>query len=246
MEIIAHRGASHDAPENTLAAFRLGYAQQADGCELDIHRTLDGRILVSHDPDTSRTTCVRLRIAEHPLAELQKLDAGSWGPWRGKGFCEHLPALEEVLAIVPRNRKLFIEIKCGPQVLPELRRVVAASGLSPGQISLIGFDLETLREAKLELPDTLGLWLVAADPRTQAVTPPELLIRKARSAGLDGLDLHHGFPIDRPFVEQIHSGGLSLYAWTVDDPAVARSQAAAGVDGITTNRPLWLREQLAP
>jgi glycerophosphoryl diester phosphodiesterase len=71
------------------------------------------------------------------------------------------------------------------------------------------------------------------------------LIPQAKAAKLDGLDLDGGFPIDGAFVQKVHGAGLKLYTWTVDDPEVARKEAAAGVEGITTNRPGWLREQLA-
>ena len=73
----------------------------------------------------------------------------------------------------------------------------------------------------------------------------EELIDQAKAAKLDGLDLASGFPIDSAFVQKVHAAGLKLYTWTVDDPEVARKEAAAGVEGITTNRPGWLREQLA-
>ena len=83
-----------------------------------------------------------------------------------------------------------------------------------------------------------------ADPKTKR--PPELedLIRKCKGAGLDGLDLDGKFPIDSAFVGKVHAAGLKLYTWTVNDAEAAKRQAAAGVDGITTDRPLKLREAL--
>jgi glycerophosphoryl diester phosphodiesterase len=73
----------------------------------------------------------------------------------------------------------------------------------------------------------------------------EEMIQKAKAAKLDGLDLNSNFPIDKDFVDKVHKAGLKLYTWTVDDVAVAKAEAEAGVDGITTNRAGWLREQLA-
>jgi glycerophosphoryl diester phosphodiesterase len=70
------------------------------------------------------------------------------------------------------------------------------------------------------------------------------LIKKTKAAHLDGLDLNSNFPIDKEFVKKVHDAGLKLYTWTVDDPAVAKAEMDAGVDGITTNRAGWLREQL--
>ncbi len=231
VEILAHRGASEDAPENSLAAFRLGWEQQADANELDIHLTLDGRLAVIHDASTKRTAGVDKPVARQTMAELRALG---------------VPALEEVVALLPANRRLFIEIKCGPEALPELRRVLEASGKPASAFALIGFGYDTMVKAKRSLPDVPVCWLASwkEDAKTGKRPELDLLIAKAREGGLDGLDLHHEFPIDAAFVGRVRAAGLKLYTWTVDDAAVARRQAAAGVDGITTNRPGRLRREL--
>lgn len=241
-EIIAHRGASFDAPENTVAALRLGYAQGADAGELDIHLTQDGRIVVIHDADTARVSGHKQPVAVQTLAELRTRNAGQWGQWQGSGFAEKIPELAEILALVPAGKRLFIETKVGVEILPELGRVIRASGLAPAQLPLITFDLTTARAVKQQLPAHEVCWIVD-HPKTG--TAIEELIQKAKDAGLDGLDLNHRFPIDAEFVRKVHAAGLKLYTWTVDDPVVARNLAAVGVNGITTNRPGWLREQLA-
>lgn len=245
IEIIGHRGASFDAPENTLASFKLGYQQHADADELDIHLTQDGKIVVIHDADTARTTGVTNKVAQLTFTELRQLDAGNRGKWQGQGFSEKIPSLDEVLALIPDGKRLFIEIKCGPEVLPELGKTLQRAGKKPQQTVLIGFAYETMKEAKAKFPNLQVCWLAAAEKKTKKYPPVEELIRKAKAANLDGLDLESGFPIDSEFVRQVHQAGLKLYTWTVDDPAMARTEAAAGVDGITTNRPGWLREQLA-
>lgn len=245
MEIIAHRGASYDAPENTLSSFKLGYQQNADADELDIHLTKDGKVIVSHDGNTARTAGVTNAIAEKTFDELRRLDVGKWGKWKSGKFSEKLPALAEVLELIPDGKRLFIEIKCGPEVLPELKAVLERAGRRPEQTVLIGFGYETMKQAKLVFPQLQVLYLAANDQRTKQYPPVEQLIEQAKAANLDGLDLAWGFPIDEAFVRKVHQAGLKLYTWTVDDPEVARKEAAAGVDGITTNRPGWLREQLA-
>lgn len=245
VEIIGHRGASFDAPENTLSSFKLGYQQQADADELDIYLTRDGQIVVIHDGDTVRTAGVSNKVAAATFDELRRLDVGQWGKWQGKGFSEKIPTLNEVLALIPDGRRLFIEIKCGPEVLPELGRVLKHAGRKPEQTILIGFGYDTMKQAKAAFPHLQVMWLVAAERKTKKYPPVEKLIQQAKAAKLDGLDLESGFPIDSGFVQRVHSAGLKLYTWTVDDPEVARTEAIAGVDGITTNRPGWLREQLA-
>jgi glycerophosphoryl diester phosphodiesterase len=245
VEIIAHRGASHDAPENTLSSFKLGYQQGADADELDIYRSKDGKIVVIHDSNTSRLAGVTNKVEAQTSAELRQLEIGQWGQWKDKGFSEKIPFLNEVLPLIPEGKQLFIEIKSSAMILPELRKMLKRSGKAPRQTVLIGFDYETMKLAKARMPKLKVLWLVSSDPKTKQFPPVEELIQKTRAARLDGLDLNSGFPINNEFVQKVHQAGLQLYTWTVDDPAVARQEADAGVDGITTNRPQWLREQLA-
>lgn len=240
MEIIAHRGASHDAPENTLAAVRLGWSQDADAVEVDVHLTADGRLAVIHDPDTRRTARAERLVRDLTLEELQRLDAGAWKSPVFAG--EPVPALDGVLALVPPGRRVFIEVKSGPEAVGELVRCLAHSRLSPAQIVVISFELETVRRAKRQLPRCTVCWIVERDSEVGR-WPREEILRRAREAGLDGLDLEAEW-VDEAWVKQTRAAGFKLFVWTVDDAPLARRLAAAGVDGITTNRPRWLREQL--
>lgn len=245
VEIIAHRGASHDAPENSVAAFKLGWEQGADAVELDIRLTQDAQIAVLHDATTKRTTGVELPVAESSLEILRRLDAGSW---KGvKWTAEKIPILAEALATIPNGKRAFIEIKCGQEVLPVLGRVMAESGKEPEQMALIGFSYETMRKARELWPEAPIYWIVSnkADKTTGRLPNIDKLIAKAQEAGFSGLDLDAKFPIDAAFVAKVRAAGLKLYVWTVNDAAVARNLVAAGVDGITTDRPGWLREQLS-
>ena len=245
VEIVAHRGASHDAPENTLAAFKLGFEQGADADELDIYLSKDGKIVVIHDKDTARTGGVKKKVADQTFRELRALEAGQWGKWKRSQFHEKIPLLEEVLEIVPSGKKLVIEIKCGPEVLPELQKVLRESGKKPEQINLISFGYETIQQAKALLPQYAALWLASWTTNAAGAYPKiDDLIAKAQAARLDGLDLDWKFPINKKFVQKVKAASLRLFTWTVDDPDVARQEIEAGVEAITTNRPRWLREQL--
>ena len=235
---------SHDAPENTLAAFNLAWKQAADTVELDIYQAKDGQIVVLHDKTTQRTTGIALLVADSTLAELQQLDAGSWKDTAWKG--ERIPSLEQVLAAKPRGKGLFIEIKCGPEVVPELARVIHKSGQPPAELMIIGFDYETMKQAKVRLPQLAVYWIVSTKKASGGKLPAiDELIGKAQQAGLDGLDLSQSFALDPAAVARVHRAGLKLYTWTVNDVDVARSLVALGVDGITTDRPGWLCQQLA-
>jgi glycerophosphoryl diester phosphodiesterase len=118
VEIIGHRGASFDAPENTMAAFRLGYEQGADGVELDIHLTKDNRMVVMHDYDTARVGGSTNKIAQSTLAELREYEIGHWGKWTNANFHEKIPLLSEVLAIITFNYDSAIAAK---KTLPQLK-----------------------------------------------------------------------------------------------------------------------------
>ena len=256
VEIIGHRGASHDAPENTLSSYKLGYEQNADGCELDLHLTKDGKVVILHDFDTGRVGGVTNKIAETSFADLRKLDIGQWGQWKGSAFHEKIPTLAECLALIPNDKKFFLEIKCRDsaadeertitKTLPAMKRILKASGKTAQQTPIITFNYASAAAAKKLMPGHEVYWLLSWSKNKKTDEYPNLddLIAKTKAAKLDGLDLNYGFPIDKEFVEKVHAAGLKLYTWTVDDPAVAQTQADAGVDGITTNRPEFLRDAL--
>ncbi len=244
MEIIAHRGASADAPENTLAAFNLGWRHQADAGELDTRLSRDGQAVVIHDAGTKRTAGFDKPVAEQTLAELRSLDAGVWkGPqWQG----EKIPILAEALATIPDGKRMFIEIKCGPEILPELKRVIHASGKTPGQLPIITFNYEVAKQAKERFPchevSLLHDW--KADKEAGRPLSVNDLITRTQAANLDGVDVKADPALDKAIVQKVQAAGLKFYVWTVDDAETAQRLAAAGVDGITTNRPQWLRELL--
>ncbi|MEO6035783.1 MAG: glycerophosphodiester phosphodiesterase [Verrucomicrobiota bacterium] len=257
VEIIGHRGASHDAPENTLSSFKLGYKQSADGDELDIHLSRDGKLVIMHDFETKRTAGVDGKISEMTFKELRALNVGQWGDWKGRGFDEKIPSLAEAIALIPDGKKFFLEIKCHDgnpaeqertinQTLPAMEKVLKKSRKTPLQTPLITFQFEVAKAAKQRMGEHEVYWLVgwAKDKKTGEFPKIDALIAKTREAKLDGLDLNSGFPIDKEFVKKVHDAGLKLYTWTVDDAALARTEAEAGVDGITTNRPEWLRAEL--
>jgi glycerophosphoryl diester phosphodiesterase len=125
--IVAHRGASHDAPENTLAAFKLAWEQGADAVEGDFMLTADGEIVCFHDKTTKRLTDQDLEVSKTTLAELQNLDLGSW---KDQAFEEtKIPVLSEVLATLPEGKQIFVEIKCGPEIIQPLVAELNQGGL---------------------------------------------------------------------------------------------------------------------
>jgi glycerophosphoryl diester phosphodiesterase len=246
VEIIAHRGASADAPENTLAAFNLAWRTGVKAIELDVHLTSDGQLIVSHDANTKRTTGVDRVIAQSTLAELHTLDAGKWkgAQWTG----EKLPTLAEVLATIPDDGKCYIEIKVGAEAVPAVAEAVKASGKRADQLAIISFQIDAVEAAKQQLPELEAYYLASfkQDSTTKAWTPTmEQLIQQAKAVHADGLDLSYNGPIDRAAVQRIKDAGLGIVVWTVDSPDVARQMIGYGVEGVTTNRAAWLQQELA-
>lgn len=246
MEIVAHRGASADAPENTLAAVRLAWEQAADAVEIDVHLAADGELMVIHDDDTLRVAGKPGKVAARTLAELRALDVGAWkGPqWTG----EKIPTFDEVLAAVPEGKKLFVEAKCGAEAVGKIQESIRRLGGQPGQVVIIGFSLATMRAAKAAMPGNHVSWLVKMS-RDQAsgVWRPAIdeLIAQAMGSGLDGLSINSTEAIGAALVARLRAAGMTLNVWTVDDPVTAKRLQMAGIDYLSTNRPGWIRGQLA-
>jgi glycerophosphoryl diester phosphodiesterase len=241
VEIIAHRGASHLAPENTRTAVMLGWEKDAH-VEVDVYLTRDNRIVAIHDSTTKRTAGVDLKVAETTSQELRQLEVGLFKSAEFTG--EPIPFLADLLQTIPPQRKLFVEIKCGPEILPVLQPLLLESGML-SRIVIIGFNLETVTRSK-ERIDVPTYWLKGTEKvkdTEQWIPHDPNLVQKARQQGLDGVNVHYA-GVTRALVDAAHASGQKLYVWTVDDPDEARRLVRLGVDGITTNRPGWLREQL--
>ena len=241
VEIIAHRGASFLAPENTMASVTLGWEKNAD-VEVDVHLSSDDRIVVIHDASTKHITGTDLKVKETTSEELRTLDYGSF---KGEKFAgEQLPFLADVLKTIPPERKFYVEIKCGKEILPFLSRLIIESG-KMSQIVIIGFDIEVVTSSK-QFIDVPTYWLKGTKKvkETDEWIPHDPdLVQMVKDIGLDGLDVHYA-GVTKEFVDVVEAAGQKLYVWTVDDPDEAKRLVDLGVSGITTNRPEWLREQI--
>lgn len=244
VQIVAHRGASYEAPENTLASIALGWKQRADAVEMDIRLTRDGAIVLLHDDTFERTTGHPGTPEALDLAEIRRLDAGSWKAPAYAG--EKVPTLIEVLTAMPAGKGMLIELKAGVKIVPVLQRALAAGPVPLENVIVIAFDYETLRAAKAAMPRARALHLAGGRTESgpKSLADLDVLIAAAQRARFDGLDLGADWPIDEAFARRVHDAGLSLHVWTVNAGDHARRLAAAGVDGITTDRPGWIRECL--
>jgi glycerophosphoryl diester phosphodiesterase len=268
IEIVAHRGSGRDypvpvalqahrpaaPPENTLPAFQWGWAR-GRACELDVHLTRDGKIVVIHDGTTGRTCDRDLSVGGTSLADLRRLDAGvKKGPmWQGL----RLPTLREVLDAMPPAGRLYVEAKNGPGIVEPLLAEVDAAGKGPEQIVFISFSIDSISALKRSRPELTcywilvfeelkpGLWRAGYDRteddnltfRTVWQQPVDYgkLLALARNDDyrLDGLDVSFQQPDD--FAAAMRQAGMPWGAWAVDDGDLAVLMARKGAIQITSN-----------
>lgn len=239
VEYIAHRGASYDAPENTISAIQLAWKQGADGTEVDLYVTQDGHIVACHDKTTKRTARgVDLPVAQTTLEQLRQLDVGQWKSPKYKG--ERMPTFAEVLKAIPEDKKIYIEVKCGPEIVTPLLRDLDEAKLPVKNTIVICFNAKVIAELKKQRPEIPALFLHGMKDVTA-----ESLIKTAREIQADGLDLKAGPAITPELAKKVKDAGLRLDVWTVNDPALAQQMIALGVQGITTDRPEFLRSEIA-
>ena len=246
--IVAHRGASHDAPENTLAAFQLAWKKQADAIEGDFYVTRDRHIVCIHDKTTKRVAPKQrvLKVAESTLHELRALDVGSWKDQRYAA--ERIPTLAEVLATIPNDKQIFVEIKCGPEILPLLKRQLEVSGLKPEQIVIICFNEAVVTQSRRMMPQYDANWLTGFKQKTttSAWKPTrDDVLETLKHTGATGLGTNGNLKvIDQQYVDTIQAAGSEFHVWTVNDAEPARIFMSLGVRSITTDRPAFIRNAL--
>jgi len=245
IDFIAHRGASHEAPENTLASFRLAWETGADGIEGDFRFTRDRQIVCLHDATTGRTAGIDITVADSTLDRLRELDVGAWKGDRWSG--ERIPTLREVIATIPPGKKFFIELKSGPDILIPMAAVLADSGLDPGQVAICAFSEELIAASRNLFPHIKRLWITdyTRDWRRGGWSPSvRQILRILENIGACGLASRAHRALDAAFVRALRAAGMELHVWTVDNPRTAARFLALGVDSIITNRPDWLRARL--
>lgn len=234
--LIAHRGASFKAPENTLASATLAWELGADAVEVDVHLSADNRVMVIHDKNTRRTALGknRYKIAKTNSEILRKVDVGSFKSDDFKS--EKIPFIEELLEILPDGKTLVIEIKCGAEILPALQKAVDESG-KINQIVFISFGWKTILETQKAFPNAPCYYLKMFSAGLSRK------MNQAAEHGLKGVNLNYRIIKPRT-MKRASNLGIDILAWTVDDPDEVKRLSNMGVKMITTNRPGWLRENI--
>lgn len=225
--IIAHRGASAERPENTLAAFRQALVRKADGIELDVQVTQDGVPVVFHDTDLFRLTGVRGQMTANTWRTLQKLRV------HGR---ESIPRLIEVLRFTRGRTVVQIELKPGVSVAPVIRAV--RSTRTGGQVVLASFAPGLLWEARRLAPG-LPRMLISSGRRI-----PATLVRQLAACGACGLSVDQRAVRDAAWIYYFHRRGYSVWCWTVNDARRARRLAGWGVEALLGDNPGLLKSMV--
>jgi glycerophosphoryl diester phosphodiesterase len=252
IHVVGHRGASGYAPETTIASYRMAIQMGADYVETDVHRSRDGVLVAIHDADVSRTTNGKGFVAEHTLAELKALDAGSWfnTAFPEKARQDYIglrvPALQEIMDVVQEsNAGLFIEIKepegqqpSAARSQPDMELALLSQIRSrpmKNRIHVLSFNAESLRKIK-ELDASIPTVFLVAKPNENPV-------QATLKIPADELGILHTRATPA-LVEEAHRSGILISVWTVDQPEDMKRMMALGVDRITTNYPDRLIQQL--
>ena len=246
--VIAHRGASSEAPENTLPSFLRAIEQGADAIEFDVHVTADDVPVVMHDATVNRTTSGEGAIAAMSWRKLRELDAGArftpdagkTYPYRDRGV--RVPSVEEFLAAVPPGLPLVVEVKAFQAQWP-LRRVLERFNAAPRSI-IASFEAESLGAfsdppfargaSRRDVMQLMARTLCGLGPRRapyRAIFPPNRYNRTTAHIGI--------------IVRGARRLGIPVHVWTVDDPREARRLWGLGVNGITSNAPRLILEERA-
>ena len=234
--LIAHRGESIDAPENTLPAYRTA-VERGFGFECDIYLAKDGKLFTFHDPNLTRTTAGantnRCTDVDWE-GTVSKMNVGGWGKWKGSKFDPTRPALfSEVLALARDGRYIYVEVKGNdPSWVPYIKEEIAkAENVNPGNVLFISFGDKVCAKLKRAMPEYRVYFLTGAKKFTA-----EALVAKLSEMRVDGVDISFDpKAIDAEYVRTVKGAGFSFHVWTIDDLEKAKKAFVVGADTLTTN-----------
>jgi glycerophosphoryl diester phosphodiesterase len=229
--IMAHRGASKAAPENTLAAFRKAIDDRADWIELDVQETADGQVVVFHDSDFMKLSNVNLKIWDATMDRLKDIDIGSWMSPAFKD--QRVPTLAEVLDTCKGKIRVDIELKYyghDEQLEQRVADIVDSHDMAL-QIMAMSLKADAVRKMKSIRPQ----WKVG---QLMSVYAGNL-----KKLDADFLAVNAAF-VNRRFIRAAHANGKQVYVWTVNDAATMSRMIGCGVDGLLTDKPELARSVL--
>ena len=226
--IIAHRGISFDLPENSLPAFNASWDKGVDGIEGDFHLTKDGAIVCIHDDDTQRVCNQKLIVKDSTLEELKQLNLSHKISNNSK---VKIPTLAEVLNVLPSGKKIFIEIKCGIEIIRPLIKELSQSEIYAEQAVIISFDERVIKTFKSAAPNYKAYWLYSYEPDCDFNKILDVM-NDIKADGFSSDNEDSKFLIDK-----IIDAGFEYHSWTIDDLDIANKLIGWRVQSITTNNP---------
>jgi len=241
--VVAHRGASDYAPENTLAAVRLAIEMGSDGVEHDVCVTKDGVPILMHDLTLDRTTTGTGKVADHTLAEIREMRIT--GPHAEDYADEPIPTLEEALEVMRGKTIPVIEVKeadTGAAIVEAIRNVDMVE-----DVLVISFKDPLLTEIEALEPRIPTAWLVGGRMQGEPEAFALSLLQRARACGANCVNMNAALATPE-VVWTLHRRGMSAWVWTVNDEEMMRYLIEMDIDGITTNRPdvlVGLRAEMA-
>jgi glycerophosphoryl diester phosphodiesterase len=223
--LMAHRGASALAPENTLAAFRKALETKSQWVELDAHLTADGEVVVMHDGTVDRTTDGTGPISKMTLAQIKALDAGSW--FKPEFAGERVPTLAEVVALLGKRLRINVEIKSSGN---------AATAQKVVEILRKGGVLEQSMISSFRLQAVLEVRKYSSVPLLALISGKASDLQIVIDKGLPYFNIEYR-QVDAALVEKARAAGVRLCVWTVDNPTLWPRFVELGADILCTNRP---------
>ena len=245
--LIAHRGMSELAPENTPTAYRLA-SEGGFGFECDVYLSRDGRVFSFHDPTLKRIAGIDKRCADCDWDEVKDLDVGSW---KGKEWSKERPCLlEDILRLARDGRILEVDVKFGPEIVPAIKRLVEAqTNATPRNLVFASARANTIAALREAMP-AFGAWMGVTCRRGWGRNDPPRpveealeIVRKSKASGVAlGFD---PAVVTAEYIAAFHRAGYYVNVWTVDDAESARLAVERGADTVTSNRPNRLLEESA-
>ena len=226
--IIAHRGVSFTLPENSLPAFEASWELGVDGIEGDFHLTKDGEIVCIHDNDTERVCNTKAIIHNSTLQDLKELELCYKGD---SNFNLKIPTLSEVIQTTPKGKKIFIEIKCGTEIVSPLLNQLLKFDMNSDEIVIISFHSEVIEKLKALNPKYKALLLYSCEEDRNI----DGLIDEAFQVKADAISTDNEG--SKSFVDKVIASGLEYHSWTIDDVDIASQLIHWGSSSITTNNP---------
>ncbi|MDY5954425.1 MAG: glycerophosphodiester phosphodiesterase family protein [Kiritimatiellia bacterium] len=237
--LIAHRGESVDAPENSLPAFTCA-VERGFGFECDLYLSKDGRVFTFHDGHLGRITGGKDRRSCGAVTwsnDLSNLNVAGWGKWKKNNYPHTPPALfEDVLKLARPNRYIYAELKTGPHIVPHIKAILEKqTNATPENLLFISFNTASCAELKRQLPAYKVYWLTSPGGFKPFTSTNLVSVLKRIKA--DGVDSHFDPKfVTADLIKSVHDAGFSFHVWTIDRLSTAREAFKRGADTLTTNR----------